>query len=257
MLNFNKHDSEILKLKGEERFYYYINEVIQSSVGATCVNDVVGVDTLSEKWHVVSLRRDDFLKLRLNEVSSISFNDAISVYNYAKLYNRKIDYAPILSFYNEPAETFDCFESNVHIERTDCNDGCIKKAATIFTNNIGKDCIDAYMSEDRGCFYIVVKLGENKPMLCKIKDGVYEETSCFNYESLDKLTKINRCTLAYKLAVRDMFIELRKRDEIINSLERTLDVAHDAYQDALIDAAEKDKELTKMRRFKWFKWFKK
>lgn len=235
MLDFNKTADEIKVMDEYERNYYMLNELLHVNKGIKAGEPVKQYREIALKWRLSRLTPKMFHALRLSEVDSLNFDDAITIRTYIKCDGK---YKPILSFYKEEAEDCETFEPSVIIDRHDS----YKKAAAIFNNYIGKDSIDAFMSEDRQCFYVVVKVAGCEPTLFKVKDGNFEATTEFKKESINKLVDVRKCTLAYKLAVREMFNELRKKDEEIKMLE------------GIIEFAKNDEE--RKNRFKWFKWLK-
>lgn len=252
MLDFNKTADEIKQMSEYERNYYMLNELICANRDVKDGETIKQYKEIAAKWGLSRLTTKMFHALKLSGVESLGMDDAITIRTYIKCNG---NYNPILSCHAEPAEDYETFESSVTIDRSDNRTGSYKKAAVLFNKYIGTDKVDAFMSEDRQCFYLVICLDGEKPVLCKIKDGNYEATTEFKEESINKLTDVRKCTLAYKLAVREMFNELRKKDEAIKRLEGIIEFAHNAHAEAMAVIAKNNEERKK--RFKWLKWFKK
>ena len=118
MLDFNKTNEEILAMKNSEaRFFHYINEVLVKNKGITNTSKVKGVGTLASKWHVVGIKKEDFIYLRLNEVDALSAEDAALVYRFAKTKKNGGFYETKLSFYKDWVEVPEEFTSEVNISR--------------------------------------------------------------------------------------------------------------------------------------------
>lgn len=285
MLDFNKTNEDILSMTNSvTRFFNYINEVLVRNKGITNASKVKGVGTLASKWHVVGIKKEDFIYLRLNEVDALSAEDAALVYRFAKTRKNGGVYEPRLSFYKDWIEVPEEFTSEVNISRSEVAQEATDElyndiVAPMYNRALQGVSMDLYLTPDgKGFACRCEHEGKNTPRLSVttfLGDEMYstEEDIATNANAYhlkrimpwkafayDMLKYINH--LERKIKSRDC--ELASMRDTITTLKCKLEVEKEYNDIAENEIARlenelyvyKVKEKERENRFKWLKWFK-
>ena len=265
MLDFNKTNEEILSMTNSvTRFFNYINEVLVRNKGITNASKVKGVGTLASKWHVVGIKKEDFIYLRLNEVDALSAEDAALVYRFAKTKKNGGFYEPKLSFYNDWVEVPEEFTSEVNISRggvaTEATDELYNDiVAPMYNRALQGVSMDLYLMPDgKGFACRCEHEGKNAPRLSVttfIGNEMYstEEDIASNTNAYHLKRIMPWKAFAYKMLKYIEVLEgrLNARNEGLCEVNFEL-----IKLNAELEEFRKKEEIRK-RRFKWIKWFKK
>jgi hypothetical protein len=286
MLDFNKTDEEILAmLNSTTRFFHYINEVLVTNKGVANSSKVKGVGTLASKWHVVGIKKEDFINLRLNEVDALSAEDAALVYKFAKTKKNGGLYEPKLSFYNDCVEVPEEFTSEVDISRSEVAQEATDElyndiVAPMYNRALQGVSMDLYLMPDgKGFACRCEHEGKNAPRLSvttfrgdemySTEEDIASNANAYHLKRImpwkafayDMLKYINH--LERKIKSGDC--ELVSMHDTITSLKCKLEVEKE-YNDITENEiarlrdelhAYKEREKERENRFKWLKWFKK
>ena len=286
MLDFNKTNEEILAMnQSGTRFFHYINEVLVKNRGVTTASKVKCVGTLASKWHVVGIKKEDFIYLRLNEVDALSAEDAALVYKFAKTKKNGGLYEPKLSFYNDWVEVPEEFTSEVNISRvgaaTEATDELYNDiVAPMYNRALQGVSMDLYLMPDgKGFACRCEHEGKNAPRLSvttfignemySTEEDIATNANAYHLKRImpwkafayDMLKYINHL----ERKIQSGAWELASMRDTINSLECKLKVKTE-YNDIADNEitrledelrAYKVKEEERKNRFKWLKWFKK
>ena len=286
MLDFNKTNEEILAMKQSQvRFFHYINEVLVKNAGVTNISKVKGVGTLASKWHVVGIKKDDFIYLRLNEVDALNAEDAALVYRFAKTRKNGGVYEPKLSFYKDWIEVPEEFTSEVNISRggvaPEATDEVYNDiVAPMYNRALQGVSMDLYLMPDgKGFACRCEHEGKNAPRLSvttffgnemySTEEDIASNTNAYQLKRImpwkafayDMLKHINYL----ERKVKNGDSELASMRDTITSLKCKLEVERQ-YNDIATNEnarlghellAYKAKEEERKNRFKWLKWFKK
>ena len=265
MLDFNKTNEEILSMTNSQaRFFYYINEVLVKNKGVTTTSKVKGVGTLASKWHVVGIKKEDFIYLRLNEVDALSAEDAALVYKFAKTKKNGGVYEPILSFYNDWIEVPEEFTSEVNISRSEVAQEATDElyndiVAPMYNRALQGVSMDLYLMPDgKGFACRCEHEGKNAPRLSvttffgdemySIKDDVAANANAYHLKRIMPWK-----AFAYKMLkyIENLEDRLRARNECIREVNIELLKLKEELEEF------RKKEEIRKRRFEWLKWFKK
>lgn len=264
MLNFNKTNVEILSMtNSEDRFHHYINEVLLENKGITSTSKVKNVGTLASKWHVVGIKKEDFIYLRLNEVDTLSAEDAALVYRFAKTRKNGGCYEPKLSFYKDWVEVPEEFTSEVNISRvgvaTEATDEVYNHiVAPMYNRALQGVSMDLYLMPDGKEFACRCEHeGKNAPRLSvttffgdemySIKDDVAANANAYHLKRIMPWKAFAYKMLKYIEKLED---SLRERNELIREVNIELIKLNGELEEF------RKKEEIRKRRFEWLKWLK-
>ena len=286
MLNFNRTNEEILSVTNSEaRFFHYINEVLVKNKGITNASKVKGVGTLASKWHVVGIKKEDFIYLRLNEVDALSAEDAALVYMFAKTKKNGGFYEPKLSFYKDFVEVPEEFTSEVNISRSEVAQEATDElyndiVAPMYNRALQGVSMDLYLMPDgKGFACRCEHEGKNAPRLSvttflgdemySTEEDIASNTNAYHLKRIMPWKAFAYDMLKYikhlERKIKSGDCELVLMHDTITSLKCKLEVKQ-KYNDIAENEiarlmnelhAYKVKEEERENRFKWLKWFKK
>ena len=285
MLDFSKTNEEILAMKQSEvRFFHYINEVLVKNKGVTNTSKVKGVGALASKWHVVGIKKEDFIHLRLNEVEALNAEDAALVYRFAKTKKNGGFYEPKLSFYNDWVEVPEEFTSEVNISRVGVAPEATDEVyndivAPMYNRALQGVSMDLYLMPDgKGFACRCEHEGNNAPRLSvttfignemySTEEDIASNTNAYHLKRIMPWKAFAYAMLKYinylERKIKGGDCELASMRDTLTSLKCKLEVEKEYNYIAGNELARlgdelrayKVKEEEREKRFKWLKWFK-